>query len=59
MLPGFAMAGVVYGVFNYSRYGTFFDQSLWLWYRCCDGNGIQSAFHQAIPGPLSLHFLPV
>jgi hypothetical protein len=60
MLPGFAMAGVVYGVFNYSRYGTFFDQALWLWYRCCDGNGyFNPSFHQAIPGPLSLHFLPV
>jgi hypothetical protein len=59
MIPGFAMAGVVYGLFNYSRYGTFFDQALWLWYRCCDGSGyFNPAFHRAIPGPLSLHFLP-
>jgi len=59
MLPGFAMAAVVYGVFNYSRYGTFFDQALWLWYRCCDGGGyFNPAFGREIPGPLSLHFVP-
>ena len=59
MLPAFAIAGVVYGAFNYTRYGTFFDQALWLWYRCCDGGGyFNPAFHQAIPGPISLHFLP-
>ncbi len=56
MLPGFAMAGAVYGIFNYTRYGTFFDQSLWLWYRCCDGGGFRS--NPAIPGPFSPHFLP-
>ncbi|GEM_PF-1667057 len=59
LLPGLAMAGVVYGVFNYTRYGTFFDRSLWLWYRCCDGSGyFNPAFHRAIPGPFSVHFLP-
>jgi hypothetical protein len=58
MLPGFAMAGFVYGVFNYSRYGTFFDQSLRLWYRCCDGGGyFNPAFHRAIPGPFSPQFI--
>jgi hypothetical protein len=55
MGPGFAMAGVVYGIFNYSRYGTFFDQSLRLWY-LYDGAGIKS--HPGIPGPFSIHFLP-
>jgi hypothetical protein len=59
MLPGFAAAAVVYGVFNYARYGTLHDQALWLWYRCCDGGGyFNPAFHRAIPGPISLHFLP-
>jgi hypothetical protein len=59
MLPGLVTGAVVYGVFNYSRYGSFFDQSLWLWYRCCDGGGyFNAAFHRAIPGPFSLHFLP-
>jgi hypothetical protein len=55
MGPGFAMAGVIYGIFNYSRYGTFFDQSLWLWYQY-DGAGAKS--HPGIPGPLSIHFVP-
>jgi hypothetical protein len=56
LAPGFAMAGVVYGAFNYARYGTFFDQSLRLWYRCCDGGGYHS--NATIGGPFSLHFLP-
>jgi hypothetical protein len=56
MAPGFAMAAAVYGTFNYTRYGTFFDQSLWLWYRCCDGGGYNST--KTIPGPFSVHFLP-
>jgi hypothetical protein len=56
MLPGFALAAIVYGAFNYSRYGTFFDQSLWLWYRCCDGGGFHS--NPTIPGPFSPHYLP-
>ncbi len=56
MAPAFAMAGVVYGVFNYSRYGTFYDQSLGLWYQCCDGGGARS--HPGIPSPLSIHFVP-
>ena len=60
MLPGFAMAGLVYGVFNYSRYGTFFDQSLRLWYRCCDGGGFfNPSFHKISGSPFSLHFLPI
>jgi hypothetical protein len=59
VVPGFVMAGVVYGVFNYSRYGTFLDQSLRLWYRCCDGGGyFNPAFHRSIAGPFSLQFLP-
>jgi hypothetical protein len=56
MAPAFAMAGVVYGVFNYSRYGTFFDQSLWLWYRCCDGNGARA--NPGTSGPLAWRFVP-
>jgi len=56
MGPGLAMAGVVYGVFNYTRYGTFYDQSLWLWYRCCDGGGGRE--HLGSPGPFSIHNLP-
>ena len=59
LVPGFAMAGMVYGVFNYARYGTFFDQSLRLWYRCCDGEGFfNPAFHRAIAGPFSTSFIP-
>ena len=59
MGPGFATAGIIYGVFNYSRYGTFLDQSLRLWYRCCDGGGyFNPAFGKAIPSPFSIHFLP-
>jgi len=59
MTPAFAMAGAIYGAFNYTRYGSFFDQSLRLWYRCCDGGGyFNPAFGKAIPGPFSIHFLP-
>jgi hypothetical protein len=56
MGPGFGTAAAVYGAFNYTRYGTFFDQSLWLWYRCCDGGGFQA--NPTIPGPFSIHYLP-
>jgi hypothetical protein len=58
MGPGFAMAAIVYGTFNYTRYGTFFDQSLWLWYRCCDGAGASDPANHGVPGPFSIHFLP-
>ncbi len=57
MGPGLLMAGAVYGVFNYTRYGTFYDQSLWLWYRCCDGGGARE--HPGSPGPFSIHNLPI
>jgi hypothetical protein len=60
VVPGFAMAGIVYGVFNITRYGTFFDQSLRLWYRCCDGGGyFNPSYHRMSAGPFSLHFLPI
>ena len=56
MAPGLATAGLVYGVFNYTRYGTYYDPSLWLWYRCCDGGGARE--HPQSPGPFSIHNLP-
>jgi len=58
MAPAFAMAGAIYGAFNYSRYGTLFDQSLWLWYRCCDGGGAQDPANAGASGPFSIRFLP-
>jgi hypothetical protein len=58
MAPGFAMAAAVYGCFNYARYHDFFDQSLWLWYRCCDGGGYWANRAHGIMGPFSIRFLP-
>ena len=55
MGPGFACAAAVYGVFNETRYGTFFDIGMKLWYQY-DGAGLKS--HPDIPGPFSVRYLP-
>ena len=55
MAPALACAGLVYGVFNETRYGTFFDIGMWLWYQY-DGAGLKS--HPDIPGPFSVRYLP-
>ncbi|HZY59820.1 MAG TPA: hypothetical protein VFE56_08660 [Candidatus Binataceae bacterium] len=55
MAPGFAGAAVVYGVFNETRYGTFVDMGMRLWYQY-DGAGLKS--HPDIPGPFSVRYLP-
>jgi hypothetical protein len=52
MLPGWALAGFLYVMFNEVRYGTIFDITLWIYYPTDPAH--LSTGH----GPFSIHYLP-
>lgn len=52
MLPGWALAALLYVTFNEVRYGTIFDVTLWIYYPTDPAH--LSSGH----GPFSIHYLP-